>query len=158
MLNIFNNISAVSRVDESHGSHYTCRLVTLPLPLVTGCARTWHVMKTKFHARCVGSTWEQHTWQITWRSIVKDQAISALSVTEVMKKLFYSSGMGQHSRGALWLCDSLQQEEVIPYLCTYSAFPTEYLTLKLMEYRSGLFTWQTVPKEAQFISEANFIC
>lgn len=62
---MFNNISAVSRVDESHGSCYTCRLVMLPLPLVTGCAHTWHVMKTKFHARCVGSTCEQHIWQIT---------------------------------------------------------------------------------------------
>lgn len=90
---------------------------------------------------------------------MKDQAISALSVTEVMKKLFfYSTGMGQHSRGAVRLHDSLQQEEVVPYLCTYSAFPTEYLTMKLMEYRSGLFTWQIVPKEMQFKSEANFIC
>lgn len=32
-------------------------------------------------------------------------------------------------------------------MCTYSAFPTKYLTLKLMEYKSGLFTSQIVPKE-----------
>lgn len=68
-----------------------------------------------------------------------------------MKLFFYSSGMGQHSRGAVGLRDSLQQEEVIPYWCTYPAFPTEHLTLKLMEYRSGLFTWQILPKETQFL-------
>lgn len=72
--------------------------------------------------------------------------------------LFLFHGMGQHSRGAVRLRDSLQQEEVMPYLCTYSTFPAEYVILKLMEYRSGLFTWQIVPKETQFKSEANFTC
>lgn len=95
----------------------TCRPAMPPSPRGTGCAHTWRATKTKSRARCVGSTWEQRTWQTTWRSIVKDQAISALSVTEVMSKLlFNSTGMGWHWRGAVRLRDSLQQEEAVPCL------------------------------------------